>query len=106
MRLLQPVVDGAGIEYVVDASEPLLEMHKAEMKILKLTGRPRMAIINRTGDDDYSEAWKRELDWNFNVVRDFNAYGATFDDRIRLLRSLAGLAPAWERQMEEAVARY
>jgi hypothetical protein len=106
LRLLQPIVDGAGIVYVVDASEPLLELHKAEMKILKLTGRPRMAIINRTGDDDYSTPWKRELDWNFNVVREFNAHGATFDDRIRLLRRLAGLAPAWERQMEEAVARY
>lgn len=106
LRLLQPIVDGAGIVYVVDASEPLLELHKAEMKILKLTGRPRMAIINRTGEDDYGEVWKRELDWNFNVVREFNAHHATFDDRIRLLRRLAGLAPAWERRMEEAVARY
>ncbi len=105
-RLLQPIVDGAGIVYVVDASEPLLELHKAEMKILKLTGRPRMAIINRTGEDDYSAAWKRELDWNFNVVREFDAHRATFDQRLRLLKKLAGLAPAWERQLEQAVARY
>lgn len=106
IRLLQPIVEGAGIVYVVDASEPLLDLHKAEMKILKLTGRPRLAIINRTGDEDHSTAWKRELDWNFNVVREFDAHRATFDDRIRLLRRLAALAPAWERQLEQAVARY
>lgn len=105
-QLLQPIVDGAGIVYVVDASEPLLELHKAEMRILKLTGRPRMAIINRTGPEDHSAAWKRELDWNFNVVREFNAHHATFEDRLRLLKRLAGLAPVWERQLEKAVARY
>ena len=44
--LFQPIVEGAGIIYVVDGSEPLLEIHAAEMEILRLTGQPRLAIIN------------------------------------------------------------
>src|SRR5947207_12230600 len=51
--LFRPIVEGAGVLYVVDGSEPLLEIHAAEMEILRLTGQPRLAIINRTSVDDH-----------------------------------------------------
>ena len=103
-RLFQPIVAGAGIVYVVDGSEPLLEMHAAEMEILRLTGQPRLAIINRTGADDHVADWKRRLGLHFNAVREFNAHHATFADRIELLETLAGIEQGWKPKLMRAVA--
>ena len=41
--LLTPLADGAGLIFVVDGSRPLRNIDRAEMEILRLTGRPRMA---------------------------------------------------------------
>ncbi len=102
--LFQPVVDGAGIVYVVDGSEPLLEIHAAEMEILRLTGAPRLAIINRTSADDHVQDWKRRLGLHFNAVREFNAHHATFADRLELLETLAGIEQSWKPKLTRAVA--
>jgi hypothetical protein len=102
--LFQPVVEGAGIVYVVDGSEPLLEIHAAEMEILRLTGQPRLAIINRTGADDHVQDWKRRLGLHFNAVREFNAHHATFADRLELLETLAGIEQSWKPKLTRAVA--
>ena len=45
-ELLAPLERGAGIIYIVDGSRPVRNVDKAEMEILRLSGRPRMAIIN------------------------------------------------------------
>jgi hypothetical protein len=96
-ELLAPVRDGAGIIYVLDASRPLRQVDKAEMEILRLTGRPRMAILNcKTGEDQFLEEWKSELRKHFNMVRTFNALSATFAERMRLLESLRALEQDWE----------
>ena len=102
--LFQPVVEGAGIVYVVDGSEPLLEIHAAEMEILRLTGAPRLAIINRTSADDHVQDWKRRLGLHFNAVREFNAHHATFADRLELLETLAGIEQGWKPKLMRAVA--
>ena len=102
--LFGPVVDGAGIVYVVDGSEPLLEIHGAEMEILRLTGQPRLAIINRTSSDDYVADWKRRLGLHFNAVREFNAHHATFADRLELLETLAGIEQDWKPKLSRAVS--
>jgi len=102
--LFQPIVDGAGIVYVVDGSEPLLEIHAAEMEILRLTGQPRLAIINRTSADDHVADWKRRLGLHFNAVREFNAHHATFADRLELLETLAGIEQGWKPKLMSAVA--
>ena len=102
--LFQPVVEGAGIVYVVDGSEPLLEIHAAEMEILRLTGAPRLAIINRTSTDDHVQDWKRRLGLHFNAVREFNAHHATFADRLELLETLAGIEQGWKPKLMRAVA--
>ena len=96
-ELLTPVRDGAGIIYVLDASRPLRQVDKAEMEILRLTGRPRMAILNcKTGEEQFLEEWKTELRKHFNMVRTFNALRATFAERMRLLESLRALEQDWE----------
>lgn len=104
-RLLEPIVnEDAGIVYVVDGSEPLLEIHIAEMEILRLTGQPRLAIINRTKSEDHLEEWRRRLGLHFNAVREFNAHHATFSDRVELLETLAGIEQRWKPRLMDAVA--
>jgi hypothetical protein len=111
--LLEPILDGAGILYVVDGSEPVLEIHAAEMEILRLTGRPRLAIINRTRqrepgsaaqEDDHAAEWRSRLGMHFNAVREFDAHRATFADRLELLETLAGIEQAWKPKLLRAVA--
>ncbi len=91
VRLLEPVIEGAGILYVVDASKPLRDVFICEMEILRWTGRPRMALINRRADNDdeqLRQTWKNKLGSYFNLVRTFNAHDAGFQERMRLLNSL------------------
>jgi hypothetical protein len=88
----------------VDGSEPLLEIHIAEMEILRLTGQPRLAIINRTKEEDHLTEWRRRLGLHFNAVREFNAHYATFSDRVELLETLAGIEQRWKPQLTAAVA--
>jgi hypothetical protein len=101
--LLGPILDGAGILYVVDGSEPVLDIHAAEMEILRLTGRPRLAIINRTREDDHVAEWRSRLGMHFNAVREFDAHRATFADRLELLETLAGIEQAWKPKLMRAV---
>jgi hypothetical protein len=103
-RLFSPVVGGAGLIYVVDGSRPVLDIHLAEMELLRLTGAPRLAIINRSGVDDHVTAWKRRLGLHFNAVREFNAQHASFADRVELLETLAGIEQTWKPQLLQAVA--
>lgn len=103
VRLFEPLVAGAGIIYVVDGSRPVLEINLAEMELLRLTGQPRLAIINRTGSDDHVAEWKRRLGLHFNAVREFNAHEATFEDRIDLLETLARIEQSWQPKLAEAV---
>ncbi len=103
-ELLLPVLDGAGIIYVLDASRPLRQVDRAEMEILRLTGRPRMAILNcKTGEEEFLEEWKAELRRHFNMVRVFNALRATFAERLRLLESLRALEQDWEGALGRVV---
>lgn len=102
-RLFQPVVDGAGLIYVVDGSRPVLDIHLAEMELLRLTGAPRLAVINRIGPDDHVADWRRRLGQHFNAVREFNAVQAGFAQRVELLETLAGIEQAWKPRLMQAV---
>lgn len=103
-ELLRPVAGGAGVIYVLDASRPLRRVDRAEMEILRLTGRPRLAILNcKTGDETFLEDWKQELRKHFHIVRVFNAVRATFAERVRLLESLRALEQDWEKALDRVV---
>jgi len=106
-ELLTPVANGAGIIYVVDGSRPIREDDLAEMEILRLTGRPRMAIINSKSDTrDNTAAWKEEFRKFFNVVRIFNSNQADFYERIRLLESLKAIDQDIEPLMEGVIQAF
>lgn len=87
--LLDPLINGAGLLYVIDPSKPLRDEFIAEMEILRWTGRRRMALLNaKDTSDAHLQAWRDRLGSYFNLVRTFNAHEARFDERRRLLKSL------------------
>ena len=102
--LLEPVLEGAGIVYVVDASKPFRPDFAAEMEILRWTGRPRMAVMNAiSGDTDFSDEWRERLGEFFNLTREFNAHRAQFRERIRLLRNLLEIEEGSRANIEKTI---
>ncbi len=102
-ELLKPVVDGAGIIYVVDGSRPYGTEYEAEMEILRWTGRPSLAVINPIDNEDYVEKWTAALGQYFKIVRIFNAHNAEFSKRINLLEVFGQLNVEWQKQLSNAV---
>lgn len=90
VRLLAPVMAGAGILYVVDPCNPLRDAFLAEMEILRWTGRPRLALLNPQGrvPEAQEAEWRERLGSTFNLVRTFDAHSARYEERRRLLESL------------------
>ncbi|MGR8947656.1 MAG: GTPase/DUF3482 domain-containing protein [Gammaproteobacteria bacterium] len=104
-ELLKPLIDGAGILYVVDGSKPFGHEYETEMEILRWTGQPRMALINLIGDDDHIEQWRRALDQYFSLVRVFDALSADNEARLSLLRSFGEIYEPWSVQINEAIVQ-
>jgi uncharacterized protein DUF3482/50S ribosome-binding GTPase len=102
-KLLAPILAGANALYVVDGTRPFRRNYEAEMEILRWTGRPGMALVNRIGGEDHTAQWRRALDQYFNVVRDFDAFSVTFEERLRLLEAFRELRPESRSAIDEAV---
>src|SRR5688572_10014824 len=102
-KLLKPIIAGASILYVVDGTKPYRQNYEAEMEILRWTGRPGMALINRIGDGDYVEEWRRALDQYFRIVRDFDAFRVSFTERMRVLTAFRELRPDWTEPIDRAI---
>jgi hypothetical protein len=102
-ELLTPVIEGAGIIYVVDGSVPYSPENEAEMTILRWTGRPSLALVNSIGPDDYGDTWQAALSQFFQVVKRFNAVTASFQQHLGLLKTFGQLEPGWERPLEQAI---
>lgn len=104
VALMEPVAEGAGVILVVDGSKRIKEKDRVEIELLRLTGRPRMAILNNLSKQDrYMNQWRDALSKAFNSVREFNAHRATYDERIRLLNALKSIDQRWEPMLEEAI---
>ena len=104
-ELLEPISRGAGIIYVVDGSRPIRQVDRDEMEILRLIGRPRMAVINAKQDAArYLGLWKEELARHFNGCRVFNAHRATYAERIALLEALKSVDQDWQAPLADAIA--
>jgi GTPase Era involved in 16S rRNA processing len=102
--LLEPVADGAGIILVVDGSKRIKEKDRIEMELLRLTARPRMAILNNlTRIDKHMSAWQDALNKAFNSVREFNAHRATYAERIALLNALKSIDQRWEARLTQVI---
>ena len=72
-ELLRPIEEGAGIIYVVDGSCPINGNNRAEMEILRLSGAPRVALINSKEENrQFLEKWKEALNQHFNIIWEFH----------------------------------
>lgn len=101
--LLRPIIDGAGIIYVVDGATPYGPEYEAEMEILRWTGRPSMAIINPIGAPRFVEQWEMALGQFFRVVRVLDVLVAPFNQQTEILRAFGQLSAAWRAPLEQAV---
>ena len=105
--LLTPVAQGAGVIFVVDGSRPLRNTDRAEMEILRLTGAPRLAVINSKDDNsDYLSAWHGEFRKHFNAIRVFNSCRARYLQRIELLDSLKSIDQGLEPVLKRVISTF
>jgi len=103
VELLEPILNGAGIIYVVDASKPYGAEYEVEMEILRWCGQPSMAILNLIGDEDYRDEWSRALGQYFRLVRTYNPMHAGHREHIELLESMAQLKEEWTKPIKKAI---
>lgn len=100
--LLEPVLAGAGIIYVVDVSQPFGPAYEAELTLLSWTAQPRLALLNPIGNADHADGWRRALNQYFSLVRDFNPLVAPFGQHLSLLRALAEVHPPWREALHDS----
>ncbi|MBF0303163.1 MAG: GTPase/DUF3482 domain-containing protein, partial [Desulfamplus sp.] len=106
-ELLSPVERGAGIIFVVDGSRPVRQSDRIEMEILRMTGRPRMSIVNCKGNEPvHLNQWQNEFRKHFNSIRQFNAHKATWSERIELLESLKGVDQEWQPALTKVIESF
>lgn len=106
-ELLLPIEGGAGIIYVVDGSRPVRNVDREEMEILRLSGRPRMAVINcKDQRDEYIQEWKEEFRKTFNANRVFSAHRATYAERILLLEALQSIDQDWHKVLGQVISAF
>lgn len=106
-RLLQPLADGAGVILVVDGSKRIKDKDRVELELLRLSGRPRMAILNNlSAEDRHLASWQDALNKSFNVVRMFNAHRATYEERIALLNALKVIDQRREPILDETIRAF
>lgn len=106
-KLLTPVSKGAGIIYIVDGTRPVRKIDTIEMEILRLTGQPRIAIINNKDDNlQFIDDWKHAFLKHFNSVRSFNGLTATYIERIELLESLKAIFQDWEQPLSDVIEAF
>lgn len=103
VQLLEPIMEGAGIIYVVDGSKPYGKEYEAEMEVLRWTGQPSMALINHIDDSDYSAEWKRALAHYFKMVRTFNPMQVSLEQHLKILESMAQLKEEWIEPVKASI---
>ena len=102
-EMLLPIVEGAGIIYVVDGSCPFGPEYEPEMEILRWTGNPSLALINPIHNHDYIQDWQNGLSQYFRTVRVFDAHHAEFRKQLDLLELFGHLDPQWRPAIDSAV---
>ena len=108
--LLAPILDGAGIVYVVDTDQPFGAQCEAELTLLSWTAQPRLALLNPHGGavGRHDGQWRAALQQFFSLVRSFNPLLAPFEQHLGLLRGMAEIHPPWRDDLlrgAEALAR-
>ncbi len=103
VELLRPIIEGAGIIYVVDGSLPYSPEYEDEMEILRWTGRPRLALINPIGGEGHVKDWEKALGQYFSLVRVFDPLHASFEQHLQLLQTFGQLTPQRRAEFDRAI---
>jgi predicted GTPase len=104
VEILRPILPGAVIVYVVDSSVPYSDsQYLNEIKVLKWTGMPVIAILNPINGREGIEQWRAALSNHFDKIEVFNPHTATFKERLRLLDTFSKLNPDWTTQVQKAI---
>ncbi len=103
VQALGPLLEGAGIIYVVDGSVPFGADYEAEMEILRWTGRPSLALVNPIESHDFVAQWEAGLGQYFQTVRVFDAHRAEYRKQLDLLTLFGHLDPEWQQPLQRAV---
>lgn len=125
--LLEPILAGAGIVYVVDASQPFSAAFEAELTLLSWTSQPRLALLNPMGAalqegthktlnegqhgnshesllaNPREKEWRAALQQYFSLTRTFNPLLAPFSQHLGLLRSMAEIHAPWRSDLLRSV---
>lgn len=101
--LLAPVLEGAGIVYVVDPAQPFNATFEAELTLLSWTAQPRLALLNPLGQGRHEAQWQAALQQYFSLVRTFNPLLAPFEQHLGLLRSMAEIHAPWRSDLLRSV---
>ncbi len=101
--LLAPIVDGAGIIYVVDGAVPYGPEYEPEMEILRWSGNHSLAVINAIGEPRHVSEWRNALGQYFRVVREVNVLSAPLEQRLDLLRAFGEMDPDWRPALQNAI---
>jgi len=103
-ELLKPIEAGAAIIYVVNGARPIRRVDRDEMEIIRLIGKPRLAVLNnKEAESAFVQQWKDELARHFNSIRLFDAHRATYSERIDLLEALKSIDQDWQPIMGEVI---
>ncbi len=103
IELLKPLLAGAGVLYIVDASKPYTPEYENDMKILNYLGRPSMAILNFIGTSDYSKEWKEVLNHYFKIIKRFDPMVASTKAYIDLLEAISHLNEEWKEPIKKSI---
>ena len=106
VMLLEPIMEGAAILYVVDGSRPYGAEYEAEMEILRWTGQASMALINPIENEDHVRDWQQALGQYFKIVRVFNAMQADFEKVVAILESFSHIREEWQPALAAIVNEY
>ncbi len=101
--LLEPILRGAGIVYVVDCRQPFSTAFEAELTLLSWSGQPRLALLNPMGDSPHEADWRAALRQYFSLVRTFNPLLAPFEQHLALLQSMAEIHPPWRQGLLHSI---
>ena len=106
IELLKPIINGAGVIYIVDASKPYSSEFELDMQILSYTGAESMAILNFIDNEDYSKEWKSALKHYFKLIKRFNPLRADINEYIDLLSAFGHLNEEWQESIKEAIKAF
>jgi len=106
IAILKPILQGAGIIYVVDASKPYTPIFEQEMEILRYSSMPSIALLNYISSSDYSKEWKIVLNQYFKIIKTFDPMHFSISKQIELLEAISHLSEDWSKDVKKSIAYF